>query len=582
MGLLSHFALTLLLATETEKGKVRPFPVDLSLYEGRQSFLLEWHYPDSILANTIRIYVKKSGDDKFELRSELGPESNKLLDIGCEPLTRYFYFVEIEDPFGQLFTSDHEMPVFGTCRSMDDSTRFVQEVENVADIYLIKIMEQATELNPYQGYDNVIKLLQLTTNPDKTWLENYPMQDLRNAGNLISIIDPIIQDEHLMEAVQETEFDFRNALMLNPQEWESTVEQNYVFLMDHWNKLYDSYEPALARFEEIAPIRIIGGQLQADGQKDIFIHLFHPDRVNLNETFLLSGDEYVDLRSFQVEDDLLISVRVPEDWDHAILMMGDIFIHEFPFWVDSSMSLTLDEDMVPSLDPSLIKVSRDESSLWFNELVWNPATFELHMEVAGQPQYDYYYSFKIDNQMIWELETMPGFEIQFFDSSFIVDSMPTYPIVLSFNRQIENDWMPLDFIILDTVPVSIHRQPDGDSWHNTETATLGMTNDDTPNEMDAELIPEFFVLYQNYPNPFNAQTRISFDLLEDAIISLFVTDATGRVQDIFSDQEFTTAGIYNYEWSGEGRSTGIYFFTIQAQIENFQPVTLSRKMVYLK
>jgi hypothetical protein len=115
------------------------------------------------------------------------------------------------------------------------------------------------------------------------------MQDLRNAGNLISTIDPIIQDEHLMEAVQETEFDFRNALMLNPQEWESTVEQNYVFLMDRWNKLYDSYEPALARFEEIAPIRIIGGQLQADGQKDIFIHLFHPDRVNLNETFLLSG-----------------------------------------------------------------------------------------------------------------------------------------------------------------------------------------------------------------------------------------------------------------------------------------------------
>ena len=245
MGLLSHFALTLLLATETEKGKVRPFPVDLSLYEGRQSFLLEWHYPDSILANTIRIYVKKSGDDKFELRSELGSESNKFLDIGCEPLTRYFYFVEIEDPFGQLFTSDHEMPVFGTCRSMDDSTRFVQEVENVADIYLIKIMEKATELNPYQGYDNMINLLKLKTNPDKTWLENYPIQDLRYAGNLISIIDPIIQDEHLMEAVQETEFDFRNALMLNHQEWESTVEQNYVFLMDRWNKLYDSYEPAL-------------------------------------------------------------------------------------------------------------------------------------------------------------------------------------------------------------------------------------------------------------------------------------------------------------------------------------------------
>ena len=51
--------------------------------------------------------------------------------------------------------------------------------------------------------------------------------------------------------------------------------------------------------------------------------------------------------------------------------------------------------------------------------------------------------------------------------------------------------------------------------------------------MDASLIPEIFVLYQNYPNPFNSNTRISFDLLQDAILSLYVTDATGRIKTIF-------------------------------------------------
>ena len=100
--------------------------------------------------------------------------------------------------------------------------------------------------------------------------------------------------------------------------------------------------------------------------------------------------------------------------------------------------------------------------------------------------------------------------------------------------------------------------------------------------MDSSLIPELFVLYQNYPNPFNGQTRIAFDLLGDAVVSLFVADATGRIHNKILEKEFITSGYYTFSWNGEKSSTGIYFITLQAQVDELPPAIISKKMIYLK
>ena len=115
-----------------------------------------------------------------------------------------------------------------------------------------------------------------------------------------------------------------------------------------------------------------------------------------------------------------------------------------------------------------------------------------------------------------------------------------------------------------------------------ELSTFGKPNNIDNKDPEIDLLPELFVLYQNYPNPFNGATRITFDLLDDAVVSLYITDATGRIHDKFLIDEPLNSGTYNFNWNGEGRSTGIYFFTIQAQVENFLPAILSRKMIYLK
>ena len=139
-----------------------------------------------------------------------------------------------------------------------------------------------------------------------------------------------------------------------------------------------------------------------------------------------------------------------------------------------------------------------------------------------------------------------------------------------------------EYIVLDTVSKFIARVNNNGPWVSTISNTLGSTNTINQNEYDSELVPQLFVLYQNYPNPFNGQTRITFDLLEDAIVTLYVTDATGRVKDKILEEEFFNSGIYNYLWEGENLSSGIYFITLHAEVKNIQPVVFSRKMIYLK
>jgi hypothetical protein len=71
-----------------------------------------------------------------------------------------------------------------------------------------------------------------------------------------------------------------------------------------------------------------------------------------------------------------------------------------------------------------------------------------------------------------------------------------------------------------------------------------------------------YELYQNYPNPFNPTTKIKFDIPKLSDVKIIVFDAVGReVKNI--TQNNLTAGSYEYEFSGENLSSGIYYFKLQ-------------------
>ena len=72
-----------------------------------------------------------------------------------------------------------------------------------------------------------------------------------------------------------------------------------------------------------------------------------------------------------------------------------------------------------------------------------------------------------------------------------------------------------------------------------------------------------FDLYQNYPNPFNSATQIKYDLPKAGFVTLKVYDVLGREIETLVNEE-KPAGNYEVKFNGNGLSSGIYFYKIQA------------------
>jgi len=578
----AFFVFCLLGATESQSVVEQSYPVDVSVYDGQGSLLIQWTYPDSILVGKVKLFVQESGETDFELLSELPSDQSLYLDLDCQPNTRYFFKIHIEDLFGKLYTSDTITPVFGTCIVIEDSSKINNDIHSLSDLIYSQILNSVQTIDSYSDFSSIIDLLKSTKQANVIWIEDYPLQELNSVKGLIAVLDLIIQDKDLLKNVLDLEIIYSNRLFIFPENWQDAIQNEFLKIKDRWSDLFFQVDKAIEKIELIEPIRIIGFNLLDDFQNELILYLFHPEQISSSEIFLLSKNEYLNIGEYLIEKDLTIKVLIPKHWKNVDLMMDDIFIQTIPLIFEESISFTLNGDFIPWDESISLKVGRTESTLWFNEMTWNPFSKTLQLEVAGNPNYDDQYSLLIHGESIWDIESLSGFEIQIQDSSIVLQDEIEIPLVLSFVKNENNHWNTIEYIILDTLPLAISRMPNGGAWNYTDIVTLGITNDPSNDFTEADLLPELFVLYQNYPNPFNGQTRITFDLLEDATVSMYITDATGRIHDKFLESDFITSGTYNYSWNGDGRSSGIYFFTIYAQVENHPPTIFSRKMIYLK
>ena len=102
-----------------------------------------------------------------------------------------------------------------------------------------------------------------------------------------------------------------------------------------------------------------------------------------------------------------------------------------------------------------------------------------------------------------------------------------------------------------------------------DSTTVGIT-DQPPR------LPDRFALLQNYPNPFNARTIIPYNLPSDSDVTIEIFDILGRRLEIIVN-ESQPAGYHQTLWNAFERSSGIYFYRIQAA--NFSK---SRRCILLK
>ncbi len=89
-------------------------------------------------------------------------------------------------------------------------------------------------------------------------------------------------------------------------------------------------------------------------------------------------------------------------------------------------------------------------------------------------------------------------------------------------------------------------------------------------------IPEGYFLSQNYPNPFNPTTKIDFSLPRPGNIKLSVYDINGKEITILRNG-YLSSGVYTIEFNGNGLSSGVYFYRIEAG--NYSEI---KKMILLK
>ncbi|MEE8418218.1 MAG: NosD domain-containing protein [candidate division Zixibacteria bacterium] len=99
---------------------------------------------------------------------------------------------------------------------------------------------------------------------------------------------------------------------------------------------------------------------------------------------------------------------------------------------------------------------------------------------------------------------------------------------------------------------------------------------ETDTDEDDKPIPGNFALFQNYPNPFNASTVIHYSLSSASEVTISIYDILGhRVETLIKGEQ--PAGYHQITWDAGDKSTGLYFYRIQAG-----EYAETRKMVLLK
>jgi hypothetical protein len=100
----------------------------------------------------------------------------------------------------------------------------------------------------------------------------------------------------------------------------------------------------------------------------------------------------------------------------------------------------------------------------------------------------------------------------------------------------------------------------GDSWNfgQSKVITIGNIQGITENAGKVNN----FNLYQNYPNPFNPSTKINFQINKSGLVKLSVFDSKGNtVKNLINERK--NAGEYSVDFSGNGLSSGVYFYKLE-------------------
>jgi hypothetical protein len=94
-------------------------------------------------------------------------------------------------------------------------------------------------------------------------------------------------------------------------------------------------------------------------------------------------------------------------------------------------------------------------------------------------------------------------------------------------------------------------------------------------------LPKQFSLSQNHPNPFNPSTKIEFSLPIEAQVTIKLFNSIGEEVSEIVNRNYS-GGVHEVFFNARNISSGIYFYTIDANGADGSNFIASKKMILLR
>ena len=287
--------------------------VDLNVYDGHGSILLTWSFPDSITSNHIYVFSRGIDDLDFKLIYESNVDENRFLDINCNPGLLSFYKINIEDIFGNIFTSDLATPVFGSCKKIKDSLK-IDELD-IKLFALNEILNLSDKSHFDEKFTQLLELLKPDNVNMNIWLEKYPLDFLQNSDRAIEILHSVINEDSWIDTLINKQPIISNYFKLTPDEW---IEECLLIIKEiknNWSILYSTYNATVDFYNSIDPVKIVSMNVFNEIDKTLSLYVFDKSRLEINDFYILSGNQFINLTNFQISDQNTISISIPNHWE---------------------------------------------------------------------------------------------------------------------------------------------------------------------------------------------------------------------------------------------------------------------------
>ncbi len=587
------FALGILSLSQLFSEERESLPIKLEAYGGTESILLIWDIPSEGEIEEILLFRSRelvSIYDSIDLDDII---IDRYLDKDVIAGNLLFYRVEIQMVDGKHYSSPIQTPALARPLDILENERTLDSVvkeypstillkDEIIDIHSFNtsLIQDFFTTQVSTNIENIQMLLLylLTEEVDfSSFINVFSVQEIKKIEFLFDDFDNEIIENYIDNSFQKLEPIFRQNLLLSPAEWNNGKVNLLNVIISKLETGKNIYDQDKLFLESLPAIRITGLTKEDESLLVQLTQLYESSsKVNL-----ISDNEMVEAHLLGPS----ASVVIPDTWDYVELWLNDDLIQTVPAIKEiGTMTISLDDQCIFKDEATAAQVVKSipEQEFELNEIGFNFFDKKLNIEVAGQSEGFTILGIFMNDSLLFEWESNPSYQIFYFDSS----------AVLNENTQLS--WLHLcqyeneNWEIIESRPLNLNKPfhegkiPDQGSWTNLSFRSFGAANDITKSSQAIDLIPEIFALYQNYPNPFNSSTKITFDLLEESVVNLFVSDARGRKIDVFLDEVFLENGTYSFTWSGEFQSSGIYFITVEAQSGDYLPVVMSRKMIYLK